>query len=93
MNNRRSSIVSILAVGCFIATTMLVPSIGNAQLDLPAVAKTYSPIEQVGCTKEDRCPYGYHDTCGDRHKCWCSPCYLHGYSYRGRYYRYPPEWR
>jgi hypothetical protein len=31
MNNRRSFIVSILAVGCFIATLMLMPSVGTAQ--------------------------------------------------------------
>ncbi len=31
--NRRSFIVSILAVGCFIATSMLIPSVGIAQMD------------------------------------------------------------
>ena len=31
MNNRRSFIVSILAVGCFIASSMLIPSVGTAQ--------------------------------------------------------------
>jgi hypothetical protein len=33
MNNRRSFIVSILAVGGFIATSMLIPSVGTAQVD------------------------------------------------------------
>jgi hypothetical protein len=33
MNHRRSFIVSILAVGCFIATSMLIPSAGTAQAD------------------------------------------------------------
>lgn len=31
--NRKSFIVSILAAGCFIATSMLMPSVGNAQAD------------------------------------------------------------
>jgi hypothetical protein len=31
--NRRSFIVNILLVGCFIATTMLIPSLGLAQMD------------------------------------------------------------
>jgi hypothetical protein len=31
--NRRSFIVSILALGTFIATSMLIPSVGNAQTD------------------------------------------------------------
>ncbi len=31
--NRRSFVVSILAAGCFIATSMLIPSVGAAQTD------------------------------------------------------------
>jgi Cache 3/Cache 2 fusion domain len=31
--NRRSFIVSMVAAGCFVATSMLVPSVGNAQAD------------------------------------------------------------
>jgi Cache 3/Cache 2 fusion domain len=31
--NRKSLIVSILAAGCFIATSMLIPSVGTAQMD------------------------------------------------------------
>ena len=31
--NRKISVVSMLAVGCFIATPMLVPSVSAAQMD------------------------------------------------------------
>jgi cache 3/cache 2 fusion protein len=42
--NRKSFIISILAVGCFIATSMLMPSIGNAQAD-PKVAKAMADLK------------------------------------------------
>ena len=42
--NRKSFIISVLAAGCFIATSMLMPSVGNAQAD-PAVAKAMADLK------------------------------------------------
>ena len=42
--NRKSFIVSILAAGCFIATSMLMPSVGNAQAD-PKVQKSMAALK------------------------------------------------
>ncbi len=42
--NRKSFLVSILAAGCFIATSALMPSTGNAQAD-PKVAKSMADLK------------------------------------------------
>jgi hypothetical protein len=42
--NRKSFLVGIVAAGCFIATSMLMPSIGNAQQD-PKVAKSMADLK------------------------------------------------
>ena len=42
--SRKSFIVSVLAAGCFIATSMLMPSVGNAQAD-PKVAKAMADLK------------------------------------------------
>jgi hypothetical protein len=44
--NRKSFIVGILAAGCFVATSMLVPSVGNAQAD-PRVAKSIATLKAM----------------------------------------------
>jgi len=41
--------------------------------DLPAVAKTYSPVEKAGCRVEGFCGLGRHRVCGPE-RCWCVPC-------------------
>jgi hypothetical protein len=43
---RKSSLVSILATGCFIATSVLMPSTGNAQAD-PRVANSLSSLKAM----------------------------------------------
>ena len=52
--NRKSFIVGILAAGCFIATSMLMPSVGNAQVD-PRVTKSMAALKaktaKVGAPK------------------------------------------
>jgi Cache 3/Cache 2 fusion domain len=54
--NRKSFIVGILAAGCFIATSMLMPSVGNAQAD-PKVAKAMADLKaataKLGAPKVD----------------------------------------
>lgn len=42
--NRKSFLVGILAAGCFIATSVLMPSTGNAQAD-PKVAKSMADLK------------------------------------------------
>ena len=42
--SRKSFIVSFLAAGCFIATSMLMPSVGNAQAD-PKVQKSMAALK------------------------------------------------
>ncbi len=51
--NRRSFIVSILAVGCFIATSMLIPSVGIAQMDKvkASMAALIAKTEKLGAPK------------------------------------------
>jgi len=44
--NRKSFIVGILAAGCFIATSMVMPSTGNAQAD-PRVAKSIASLKAM----------------------------------------------
>ena len=44
--NRRSNLAAIVAVGCFIATSMLMPSIGNAQPD-SRVAKSIASLKAM----------------------------------------------
>jgi hypothetical protein len=54
--NRKSFIVGVLAAGCFIATSMLMPSVGNAQAD-PRVAKSMETLKamtaKLGAPKVD----------------------------------------
>ena len=54
--NRKSSMVSILAVGCFVAASMLMPSMANAQAD-PRVAKSMEDLKamtaKLGAPKVD----------------------------------------
>ena len=54
--NRKSFIVSILAAGCFIATAMLMPTLGHAQAD-PKVAKSMADLKaataKLGAAKLD----------------------------------------
>jgi hypothetical protein len=54
--NRKSFIVGILAAGCFIATSVVMPSIGNAQAD-PRVAKSMATLKamtaKLGAPKVD----------------------------------------
>jgi hypothetical protein len=41
---------------------------------LPAPAKTYSPVEKIGCRGPGAyCPAGRHWVCGP-YRCWCAPC-------------------
>ncbi len=51
--NRRSFIVSILAAGCFIATSMLIPSVGTAQMDnvKASMAALISKTGKLGAPK------------------------------------------
>lgn len=42
--NRKSFIMGILVAGCFIATSMLIPNVGNAQAD-PKVAKAMDALK------------------------------------------------
>ena len=42
--SRKSFILSVLAAGCFIATSMLMPGVGNAQAD-PKVAKAMAALK------------------------------------------------
>ena len=44
--NRKSFIVGILAAGCFLASSMLLPSIGNAQAD-PRVQKSMAMLKAM----------------------------------------------
>jgi hypothetical protein len=54
--NRKSFIVGILAAGCFVATSMVMPSTGNAQAD-PKVAKAMADLKaataKLGAPKVD----------------------------------------
>jgi hypothetical protein len=54
--NRKNFIVSILAAGCFIASSMLMPSTGNAQAD-PKVTKAMADLKaataKMGAPKID----------------------------------------
>ena len=54
--NRKSFLVSILAAGCFTATSLLMPSTGNAQAD-PRVAKSIASLKaaaaKLGAAKLD----------------------------------------
>ena len=52
--NRKSFIVSILAAGCFIATSLLMPSVGNAQADpknVKAMAALKAGTKNLGAPK------------------------------------------
>ena len=52
--NRKSFIVSILAAGCFIATSLLMPSVGNAQADpknVKAMAALKAGTAKLGAPK------------------------------------------
>lgn len=53
---RKSFLVGIMAAGCFIATSMLMPSVGNAQAD-PRVAKSMETLKamtaKLGAAKVD----------------------------------------
>ena len=53
---RKSFLVGIMAAGCFIATSMLMPSVGNAQAD-PRVAKSMATLKamtaKIGAPKVD----------------------------------------
>ena len=44
--NRKSLIVGILAAGCFVATSLLMPSVGHAQAD-PRVAKSLESLKAM----------------------------------------------
>jgi hypothetical protein len=54
--NRKNFIVGILAAGCFIATSMLMPSVGNAQAD-PKIGKAMADLKaataKLGASKLD----------------------------------------
>ena len=45
----------------------------SGTVNLPGVAKNYSPIEQVGCCGWGRCPPGLHMAL-QSYRCWCRPC-------------------
>jgi hypothetical protein len=62
--NRRSLIVSILAAGCFIATTTLIPSLGVAQMDKvkTSMADLKAKTAKLGAPKiEGKDPVGGKD--------------------------------
>jgi hypothetical protein len=54
--NRKSFLVGLLATGCFIGTSMLAPSVGNAQAD-PRVQKAMAALRaataKLGAPKVD----------------------------------------
>jgi len=54
--NRKSFLVALLAAGCFVATSMVMPSTGNAQAD-PKVAKAMADLKaataKLGAPKLD----------------------------------------
>jgi hypothetical protein len=45
----------------------------SASVNLPGVAKNYSPIEKAGCRIRGACGWGWYRVCG-RWRCWCVPC-------------------
>ena len=46
----------------------------SGTLNLPGVAKNYSPIDKIACRGWGRhCPPGFTWVCG-RRRCWCAPC-------------------
>ncbi|MGH6734727.1 MAG: hypothetical protein ACRECX_01405 [Methyloceanibacter sp.] len=45
----------------------------SATVNLPTVAKTYSPVEKAGCFRRGRCGWGRYRVCGPL-RCWCAPC-------------------
>ncbi len=45
----------------------------SATVNLPGVAKNYSPIEQTGCRRRGACGWGRYRVCGPL-RCWCVPC-------------------
>jgi hypothetical protein len=51
---------------------------------LPAPAKTYLPVEKIGCRGPGAyCPAGRHWVCGP-YRCWCAPCSYGGPQGRAR---------
>jgi hypothetical protein len=48
----------------------------SATVNLPGVAKNYSPIDQIACRGWGRhCPPGFRWTCRRWRGCWCRPCW------------------
>ncbi len=48
-------------------------TLSSGPVNLPGVAKNYSPVEKAGCFRIGRCGLGWHKVCG-RWRCWCVPC-------------------
>ena len=53
---RRSLVLSLFAIGCFIATATLIPGLGTAQADKvkAAMADLKAKTEKLGAPKVDR---------------------------------------